>query len=196
MTFRRFAIATAMSLVSFLQPISISSMTLFSSAVVLLSSQSKALANSVDYYLTKIQSLYDQDRDKGREKDIINYANKALDLDPRNGDALFFRAVAKVDIGDLKGGISDYNKVLKVMRNDEWAYQNRGYAKYLLKDYSGALSDYNKTLKINPNNEQAVVNRAILYEALGKAEKSCADWRKASKLKVAGAKKLFIKKCL
>ncbi|MCL5992296.1 MAG: tetratricopeptide repeat protein, partial [Bacteroidetes bacterium] len=58
---------------------------------------------------------------------------------------------AKINSGDYRGAIQDYNKALELNPNSDDAYNNRGVAKNELGDFRGAIQDFNKALELNPN---------------------------------------------
>ena len=70
-------------------------------------------------------------------------------------------SLAKVNLQDYRGAISDCNKAIEIEPNYALAYNNRGKVKYKLQDYRGAISDYNKAIVINPNYALAYENRGL-----------------------------------
>ena len=57
----------------------------------------------------------------------------------------------KLDIGDYKGALKDFNQAVELSPNLAIAYYKRGTARSYLQMYTEALSDFNKALHINPN---------------------------------------------
>jgi tetratricopeptide (TPR) repeat protein len=57
----------------------------------------------------------------------------------QTAEEYFDRGKAKYDLGDYRGAIQDYNKVMELNPNYAFAYLNRGVAKYALGDYKGAI---------------------------------------------------------
>ena len=92
------------------------------------------------------------------------------------------RAIDKVDLGDYRGAIADYNKAIELNPNDADAYVNRGVAKHHLEDYRGAIADYSKAIELNPNVAVAYYNRGVAKEILGQKDEGCMDYRKAGEL--------------
>lgn len=78
----------------------------------------------------------------------INLFSQAIELDPENLDAYFYRGVTKDNIGDYSGAILDYTKVIFFEPTAD-VYFNRGNSKYSLMDYLGAKEDYEKALELN-----------------------------------------------
>ena len=67
----------------------------------------------------------------------------------------------KLDIGDYKGALKDFNQVVELSPNLAIAYFKRGTARSYLQMYSEAISDFNKAIDINPNYWQSYNNRGI-----------------------------------
>jgi tetratricopeptide (TPR) repeat protein len=66
---------------------------------------------------------------------------------------------SKLNLGDIKEAIIDYNKAIEIDPNFAEAYINRGNAKSKLQDYIEAIADYTKALSINPSLVLALSNR-------------------------------------
>ncbi|MCF8272238.1 MAG: hypothetical protein K9I95_00245 [Flavobacteriaceae bacterium] len=79
----------------------------------------------------------------------IQIFTEAINLEPNNLDAYFYRGLAKYNVGDFNGAILDYTKVIFYEASAD-AYFNRGNAKYSLMDFVGAQEDFSNALKLNP----------------------------------------------
>ena len=100
----------------------------------------------------------------------------------QTAEEYFNRGIAKYNLGDYRGAIANYNKVIELNPNDAATYNNRGNAKHKLGDYRGAIADYNKVLKLNPNNADAYNNKGFAKHKLGDKNGACLDWSKAGEL--------------
>lgn len=95
----------------------------------------------------------------------INFFSQAIELNPENLDAYFYRGVTKDNIGDFDGAILDYTKVIFFEPTAD-VYFNRGNSKYSLMDYLGAKEDYEKALALNPEFLEAKYSLAMAkYES-------------------------------
>lgn len=99
-------------------------------------------------------------------EDKINLFSKAIEMDPENLDAYFYRAVTKDNLGDFSGAILDYTKVIFFEPSAD-VYFNRGNSKYSLMDYMGAKEDFEKALDLNPDFLEAKYSLAITKYDLG-----------------------------
>ncbi len=110
---------------------------------------------------SKIQTTFNIDKgklyfDEGdqarRDKDfplaIQNYTKAVEETKNKENKAhaLFYRALAKEDIGDFKGALLDYNDSIKLSRKSPTAYFNRALIKEKLGDMQGAAEDYKKVI--------------------------------------------------
>ncbi|MDO5969518.1 tetratricopeptide repeat protein [Flavivirga aquimarina] len=91
----------------------------------------------------------------------IDLYSKVIDLEPKNLDAYFYRALAKNDLGDYNGAIVDYSKII-VLKPDADTYYNRGNSRFSLKDLMGAKSDYAKAFELDSNFIDALYSLACV----------------------------------
>lgn len=95
----------------------------------------------------------------------IRLFSEAIDIEPDNLDAYFYRAVAKHNTGDFNGAILDYTRVaFKEPTAD--VYFNRGNSRYGLMDYYGAKEDYKKALELNKDFIEAKYSLAVTLNDL------------------------------
>lgn len=83
-------------------------------------------------------------------KQQIELLDQALSIDAKHLDALFYRAIAKYNLGDFDAAILDFTKVI-FYEPDADSYYNRGNCKFNLNDFQGALLDYEEALKLDPD---------------------------------------------
>ncbi len=86
-------------------------------------------------------------------------------MDKFNARAYFCRGNARVDRGDLRGAIQDFDKAIAFNPRDSKALNNRGYARRNTGDTAGAIEDFDRAVQMDPRNAQAQNNRGTLrYE--------------------------------
>jgi Flp pilus assembly protein TadD len=51
-------------------------------------------------------------------------------------------------MGDVDGGIADYNRAVELDPKQSRAYMNRGFFKQAKGDLDGAIADYNRALEL------------------------------------------------
>jgi tetratricopeptide (TPR) repeat protein/S1-C subfamily serine protease len=86
------------------------------------------------------------------------------------------RGVAKSELGDNKGAISDYDMAIQINPQYADAYYNRGSSKSTLGDKKGAIADYDMAIRINPQYADAYSNRGSSKSELYDEEGAIADY--------------------
>ena len=64
----------------------------------------------------------------------------------QTAEEYFNRGIAKSDLEDYDGAISDYNKVIELNPDYTFVYYDRGQAKANLDDNIGAIADFTKVI--------------------------------------------------
>ena len=79
---------------------------------------------------------------------IISLESKKINAE--NIDFYSNRAMKRAGYGDIKGAISDIDKVIEMDPKYFNAYYNRGNLKSRIGDCNGAITDLNEAIKITP----------------------------------------------
>ncbi|KGG17189.1 tetratricopeptide repeat protein [Prochlorococcus sp. MIT 0602] len=109
----------------------------------------------------------------------MNDFNKAIEIDPNNALAYYFRGYAKYyELEVYSGAISDYSKAIEIDPSNSNFYTARGFSKQAIKDSIGATNDFFKALEINPRNADAYYGRGIAQQLYNK-EGAIEDYSKA-----------------
>ena len=83
------------------------------------------------------------------------YADRELEQDPNDRDALINRARAGYGLGDFQKSYKDADKAARMDPKDGDAYSTRALASYGLGHYLAAMEDARRALAINPNDRTA-----------------------------------------
>ena len=70
---------------------------------------------------------------------------------PGNDVTYYTRGLTKKALGNHKGAIADYSKVIEIDPNNAAAYYSRGLAKKALGDYQGAKEDLSTAKRLIPD---------------------------------------------
>jgi tetratricopeptide (TPR) repeat protein len=114
---------------------------------------------------------------------IIKY-NLEIRINPKDKYSYLQRAHHKALIGDFKGAILDYDKLIEFSHKDSvifFAYEGRGDAKSEIEDYEGAIVDYNKAIAQYPSRSTFLQRGKARYK-LGDIKNACLDWKKVEPL--------------
>lgn len=81
-------------------------------------------------------------------KEKISLFSQVINLEPKNLDAYFYRAIAQHDLGNYTDAILDYSKII-IEEPDADTFLNRGNSRYSLGDYEGAKRDFAQAYKLD-----------------------------------------------
>jgi tetratricopeptide (TPR) repeat protein len=112
----------------------------------------------------------------------IEYANNALELDPKSEWAYHLRGFAKAGKGNYQEAIEDYNKAIELFPTYSSAYNNRGIARYNLKQYTSALADLDKAIEHDAKNAYAYLNKGRALVKLNRKIEALEWFRKGEEL--------------
>lgn len=90
----------------------------------------------------------------------IQLFTQAIELEPNNLDAYFYRGLAYQNLGNYTAAILDYTKVI-FYKPDADTYYNRGNSKFAMQDFEGAKEDYSKALNLNKELFDAIYNLGL-----------------------------------
>jgi len=76
----------------------------------------------------------------------------------------------------------DYDRVISLAPDFQFAYFNKANVLAMLKDYRSAVSCYTRALEIDPGFAESYYNRGLVYLFLGEDTKGLADLSKAGEL--------------
>jgi tetratricopeptide (TPR) repeat protein len=102
--------------------------------------------NTESQFSKEMRDLYES----GQTADMLTACDKALNEDPENSDAYFWRGVVAAVAGNFEQALTDYTSAIE--RNEKQAvyYSYRGSAYAMLDDIKNAVLDYSKAILYNP----------------------------------------------
>ncbi|MDE5920014.1 MAG: tetratricopeptide repeat protein [Paramuribaculum sp.] len=106
----------------------------------------------------------------------IQYFNQVIAAKPYLAQPYFFRAIAKYNLDDFHGAISDASKALEQNPFLLDAYELRAVANQNIGNVEEALTDYDKVLGTLPENRVILFNKALAYEELKRYDESAATF--------------------
>jgi len=116
-------------------------------------------------------------------KDGFTLWNDVLTKYPDSTFALNNRGYLKLQNGDIKGAVADFDRAILASPRHAPAYHNRGICRSKMGDYQGAIADYTDAVKLNPNMEGAFLNRGSVRFASGNYDDAIRDYSLAIQLK-------------
>lgn len=95
---------------------------------------------------------------------------------PNNVNSYINRALARININNLRGAMSDYDNALDIDPNNFLAHYNRGLMRVQLGDNNRAIEDFDFVIKMEPKNFMAIFNRALLHDKVGDLKAAIRDY--------------------
>lgn len=95
---------------------------------------------------------------------------------------LAIAATRKLQLGDLKGALQDYNQAILQNPKEADVYVNRGIVQDELGQHQAAIADYSKALDLKPDLHLAYYNRANAQMQMQHYQQAIADYDKAIEL--------------
>jgi len=148
-----------------------------------------------DFYFDKGLECYNNGDLSGA---IFNWT-LTIEIDPKDPNAYYSRAIVKNELYTWKSALKDYDKAIEIAPDFISALTNRGSLKDENGDYAGAIEDYNKVLSMDKvdleNKQQAYFNRGNSKFNLKDKKGACEDWKKALELGAEYAKERLDEHC-
>lgn len=115
--------------------------------------------NSADQKLGAYQKILDAHNMiiAGEFSQSIELLTESIELDSKNPDAYFQRAIAYAKLNQPKPMISDLNAVIELEPDNSTAYFDRGLALQSLRQFRDAAADFQKTMQLDPSNQEAKI---------------------------------------
>jgi tetratricopeptide (TPR) repeat protein len=129
---------------------------------------------------------------------LINWT-LTIQINEKNVDAYYSRAIVKDELYTWKSALRDYDKAIELAPNFVSAYTNRGALKDDNGDFQGAIDDYNKAIEFAKddidNLRMAYFNRGNSKHNLKDFKGACLDWKKALELGAEYAREKINQMC-
>lgn len=107
----------------------------------------------------------------------------ALRLNPRNGVVLRMRGVARVDTGNLAGGVEDLTRAHGLGAGDLYSWDALGRAYYAQGLYQAAIGAYDQALTFEPSQGVVLNNRLLAQTQLAQAQQLAARQRQQEEVR-------------
>jgi tetratricopeptide (TPR) repeat protein len=95
---------------------------------------------------------------------------------------LFDNAFKKFEVGDFKGAIGDYSRLLEVDPNNVSALYNRGVSRQNIGNFKAAIKDFTRVIELKPKFAPVYNNRGVCFRKLEENENAVKDFDKAIEL--------------
>jgi|GEM_PF-4875636 len=113
---------------------------------------------------------------------VISNFSKAIELDPKYVDAIYYRGVAHFHNKNHSKALTDFTTVIRLDRKHFGALTYRGRTQESMKQPAQALKDYNDALSLNPKYGEGLYYRGLYFRKNEQQSKACADLKQAKAL--------------
>lgn len=117
-----------------------------------------------------------------RQQKAIEELSRAIELEPQNAEAYFWRARAFIRLGQFNNAIADLKEVVDLNPRYSPAYDNLGWLLMRRDKYDESLIYLNKSIELKPNNGWTHFMRSRIYFKMGELQKALENAKTACKL--------------
>lgn len=117
-----------------------------------------------------------------RQKKAIEELSQAIEIEPQNAEAYFWRARAFIRLGQFDNAIADLNEVVDLNPRYSPAYDNLGWLLMRRNKYDESLIHLNKSIELKPDNGWAHYMRSRIFFKKGDLQKALENAKTACKL--------------
>ena len=122
------------------------------------------------------------DYGQNRLEQAIDELNQAIEIEPQNFEAYFWRARSFMRKGQYEKAIGDFKKVLELNPGYSPAYDNLGWLFMRRNEYDQSLFYLNQSIKLKPENGWAHFMRSRIFFQKGDLQNALENAQTACKL--------------
>lgn len=108
--------------------------------------------------------------------------NRAIQADPRNGEAYFWRGRALIHQGRFENAMEDFQQAVTLKKDYAEAYENLGWLYDRLGQSDRGIDALSKAIEIKPDSGWAYYQRGRMLFKTGQKEKAIRDAEKSCSL--------------
>lgn len=132
---------------------------------------------SIDELLLKGDNYYFE----GKYQEALDAYSQAVDLDPKNDDALYFAGDSLYMLKRYEEAISKFDQSIKINPASD-AFFLKGKSHYMLEKYDEAIQNYEYSLDIFPDEPYVLAHYGIALQKVGNTQKANETFIEANKL--------------
>lgn len=100
----------------------------------------------------------------------------------QNSEEIYANAMKKMASGEYKIAIQEFDKAIKLDKDDAFKYANRGKAYIKLEKYKKAISDFKRAIKTNSSQADFHYHMGIAQDSIKRYEDAVKAYSKAIKI--------------
>lgn len=117
-----------------------------------------------------------------RQRKAIKELSQAIEIEPQNAEAYFWRARAFIRLGQFDNAIADLNEVVDIDPDYSPAYDNLGWLLMRRNKYNESLIHLDKSIELKPDNGWTHYMRSRIYFKKGDLKSALKNAKTACKL--------------
>ncbi len=127
---------------------------------------------------------------KKNYSEAISVQDEIIRIQPQ-AYAYYNRGLLRLNLGNNKDAVTDFNLAIALDPKNTDAYNNRGVAKSNLGNKQEAIADYDLAIILNPKYANAYLNRGVAKSELGNQQSAITDFNRAISLNPKDAKAYY-----
>ena len=133
------------------------------------------------------EELYQKASKSQKSEDYNNaifFYTQAIEQDSSflSDNVIYFDlGICKMELGDNRGAIKDFDIAINLNSESNAAFYNRGLCKLHLKDYQEAKKDFSRAIILDSMDKGSYLNRAVCKRKLRDNKAALLDYNKAIK---------------
>ena len=103
----------------------------------------------------------------------------ATSTKPTNAESLFERATEKINRGDYRGAITDFDRIIALNPKYIEAYCGRGMAHFGLGNFQKAIAQFDLALQVAPSHADAFNKKGVVLAQQGNLDQAVENFDRA-----------------
>jgi tetratricopeptide (TPR) repeat protein len=130
--------------------------------------------DNTDILLNETEYLISQQK----FNDANDLLNSVLEIQKTNSKAFYLRSIVSLEIGNIKGAISDLDFAIKYDKNNDFYFSERAEIFLTEKKYNKAFEDFNQAYLLNSNELKYLLKKSISEYFLNKSSEALTNIQK------------------
>ena len=118
----------------------------------------------------------------GAFEEAISDLTHAIQLNPTNATAIFYRACAYRAKGSLELSLKDWDRYIPLNPTNDFAYKSRASVYNVRGQFDRAIKDWDEGLRLNSKDATALAMRGFAYAGKGQYSRAIEDFTEALRL--------------
>lgn len=116
-------------------------------------------------------------------QEMVELLKKAIEIEPRNVEALYNLGLANAKLGDKKTAAETYRKAISYQPGYAIAHYNLGNLMQDEGDFAAAAACYEKAIEYRPSDAKSHFNLGLAYRKLGASDKAISSYKRAIEIR-------------